>query len=608
MVSGKSYIEVIELSNPHVPAVPIEIGSIRNNPSLATNGAEINWSACASVQIAGATTCKIYIRYTSPGVGTLDVTPELEYSFTQAGTKQDKILPHPVRMSWVSTTAGSNATVDYQSPSFFFTKGGFPHAWTPVVRGVTAGDTLRFAMTDSRALPSGMRFDSLTGKISGSHPNGSGSDSFEVCLVKNDILTQACSSITLVGVAEDVILPDPAPCPGLLGSGSSSDPYLLSTPEQFDSCLRAHTTQAFALARDIDFHGYSMTPIEQFSGSLDGRGHTLSNYHYSENPAGGSIGFIRAVKNGSVIKNLILDGFSLESNCSSYAGVLAGKAQNSLISNITIRNSTIRGCYGIGGLVGLNEGFNSGKYLGGAIDQIAVSNTELMDLDTDWSAAGGAIGIASSDMRVRFSRLKVENLSTQSLGHAVGGVIGASWIALSQVTGRPDSTIWLDGATSSGTLVGSEFIGGIMGFVTGTDLVSRVGSIAALGSEYSSSGLSGRIGGLFGTIGGNPASTLQERPKLSQSYFAGHFTSPVTGLTPRSGALVGDTTYRNWGGMLYLTEVFKISSVTEPDLHSSVRRISGSASALDDAQFRAPPSFPLWSGSWTLQSGFYPGL
>jgi hypothetical protein len=313
------------------------------------------------------------------------------------------------------------------------------------------------------------------------------------------------------------------------------------------------------------------------------------------------------VKNGSVIKNLILDGFTLTSNCSYYAGVLAGRAQNSLISNITIRNSTIRGCYGIGGLVGLYEGFNSGKYLGGAIDQIAVSRTELMDLDTDWSGAGGAVGIASSDMRVRFSRIAVENLTTRGLGNAVGGVIGASWIALSQVAGRPDSAIWLDGATSSGTLVGGEFIGGIMGFVTGTDIVSNVGTLATLRSDHAVSGLSGRMGGLFGTIGGNPASTLQERPKLSQSYFAGSFTPPASGLTPRSGALVGDTTYRNWGGMLYLTEVFKISSVTEPDLYSGGRKISGSASALDDAQFRDPSSFPLWAGSWTLESGFYPG-
>ncbi len=606
MVSGRSYIEIIELSNPNAPGIPIEIGSIRNNPSLATDGAEIDWSACNSIQIAGATTCKIYIRYTSPGVGTLDVTPEFEYSFTQSGTRQDKTLPHPMRMRWVGTADGSTAVLDYQSPSLFFTKGGFPHSWTPVVRGATAGDSLRFALTDFRGLPSGMHFDPATGKVSGAHPTGDGSGSIEVCLVKNNILTQACSIITLVGIAEEVISPDPSPCTGLPGNGSSSDPYQLSSPEQFDSCLRSHSAQAFVLVRDIDFQGYAMSPIEQFSGSLDGQGHTLLNYSFFETPTTGPVGFFRTVNSGSVIKDLSLSGFSVDSDCGYYAGVLAGRVRNALISSISIQNSRIAGCYGIGGLTGLYEGFTTGKYLGGAIEQITISDIQLHDYDIDWSAAGGAIGIMSSDMRIRLSHLKVESLRTRNLGNAVGGVIGASWVALSLATDRPNSIIWLDGATSSGVIVGHEFVGGIMGVVTGLDIVSNVGTTATLGSDYSMSGLSGRIGGLFGTIGGNPTSTAQERPKLSQSYFAGSFIPAASGLTPRVGSLVGDTTYRNWGGMLYLTDVFKLSTISVPDLFSGGRRISGNTLPLSDNQFRDPANFPLWPGAWNVQRGSYP--
>jgi hypothetical protein len=229
-----------------------------------------------------------------------------------------------------------------------------------------------------------------------------------------------------------------------------------------------------------------------------------------------------------------------------------------------------------------------------------------MDLDTDWSAAGGAIGIASSDTRVRFSRIAVNNLSTRDLGNAVGGVIGASWVALSQVSDRPNSVIWLDGATSSGTIIGHDFVGGIMGFVTGKDAISNIGTRATLGSNYSVGGLSGRIGGLFGVIAGNPTSVSEERPKLSQSYFAGSFL-PAAGLTARSGVLVGDTSYRNWWGMLYFNSVFKLSSSTEPDLYSGGRRVSGRTEPLDDAQFQNPSNFSTWLGSWNLQSGQYPG-
>jgi hypothetical protein len=145
-----------------------------------------------------------------------------------------------------------------------------------------------------------------------------------------------------------------------------------------------------------------------------------------------------------------------------------------------------------------------------------------------------------------------------------------------------------------------------MGVVTGLDIVSNVGTTATLGSDYSMSGLSGRIGGLFGTIGGNPTSTAQERPKLSQSYFAGSFIPAASGLTPRVGSLVGDTTYRNWGGMLYLTDVFKLSTISVPDLFSGGRRISGNTLPLSDNQFRDPANFPLWPGAWNVQRGSYP--
>jgi hypothetical protein len=198
------------------------------------------------------------------------------------------------------------------------------------------------------------------------------------------------------------------------GSGTSEDPYMISTPDELNS-LRNYTGSGysntyFQLANDIDMDvapyntGSGWVNISddanKFYGHLDGDGHVISNLYINSSDRQIS-SFMGYIYTDASVENLILQDidYSITGSPDSFvfAGGIAGKAYNSVIRNCGITgtltvtvgnahyaagiaasmyNTTIENCYSdveisathyTGGLVGSGSGTVTNCYNRGSV-------------------------------------------------------------------------------------------------------------------------------------------------------------------------------------------------------------------------------------------------
>jgi hypothetical protein len=602
VTTGTNWTEVLTLSNPDAPGTPIVVTGIVDNPTA--DGAQVALVDCAGVPIGGTQTCRATVRYNPVGTGSLNANPSFTYEYTSEGATRTGSQSFNVQMNWIAPSASPTPALTYNLRPLLLTSGGFPHSMVPAYQYEEpyGSITLQFLPQNAALVPDGVVVDPSNGKVSGTYSGAS--TSFPVCLVMDGVVTGICSNALIQGVTEQQITADITPCTaaGVTGDGSSSNPYRISTVNQFDTCVRQSPSKSFILTASLDFSSVSMDPIPTFSGTFDGQNFELSNYAYTEGTGLPGLGLFRKLDAGAIVKNLHLKNFNIIGPGKYYAGVFAGMSENSLLHNISISNSTVQAAYGFGALVGFYTATSAGPYAGGAIDRIEVNNVVLHDNDSDWAVAGGAIGIVSPFTQIKCSRIRVTGLQTNNMGNVVGGVIGTSWVGLdASMPNRPLASLWLDGATSSGTYSSDgEFISGIIGFASGGDVMTSIGSTAQL----SSTNPSGAIGGLIGAIGFN-VGLASQRVVLGNSYFAGSMSG-----SSRVGAIIGDTTYRMWNGQVSMTGVFRHTDLLEP------HQIAGNPSSITGVPpipittglLQTPSTLVFWNHPWTLTPGLYPYL
>ena len=205
--------------------------------------------------------------------------------------------------------------------------------------------------------------------------------------IKVNIVSQTEDSITF-----DVTIPTTQ------GSGTQTDPYLLSSKEDLDLLNSDTSTDKtyYKLVNDIDFEGSSISSYSTLYGELDGNGYTIKNLNIK-----GS-GFLDQIYTEASIKNLTFSNITVQYEGKGYAGIVAGTNYGT-ISNVHITSGTVTGnnarntggitgtlgniatitdsssaadvlspSGGNGGLVGLYQG-NDGYYSGGKITNSYVS-------------------------------------------------------------------------------------------------------------------------------------------------------------------------------------------------------------------------------------------
>jgi len=335
----------------------------------------------------------------------------------------------------------------------------------------------------------------------------------------------------------------------------------------------------YYLTDDINLKGNFWTPIESFTGKLDGRGYTVKNFIISSTSLSGNFGMI--YENSGVIENLNLLDYTFNVTASTYAdnaiGVLVGTNKGT-ISNCTLESGgfkvtcTMSGtskALSIGGLVGMNEGIVT-----------ECSTLVNMDLDfvgqrggTPYYYIGGLVGYNIGKTTYSSAQLSI-TVSSYSVGYrenpwthydtynhpVIGGLIGCNYGA-KDTTGNKGqcyanyANADLSHTSSVGAYAGEiSYLGGLVGlnlengrieacYSNGTigggaisgsalgGLVAQNDSLSMIVSCYSTVDITADKGGDVGGLVGYNAANVQN------CYAIGDVISTVN---VDIGALVGE--------------------------------------------------------------------
>lgn len=262
------------------------------------------------------------------------------------------------------------------------------------------------------------------------------------------------------------------------GDGTPDNPYLISTLGDMQQ-MKIEPTASYRLVNDIDMDGYptEWKSIENFTGTLDGDGHTLKNFVISSDDY--NIGLFGTLGNGSKVKNLVIINPELTLNSNNaYAGIIAGQSVTDSISNVHIYGASITGTdnTAVGGFVGLPALYSeiSGSSFDGTINVPGAESvggiagetrtgTDVVACAvkgnlTATSSLGGIVGTTGTDSEVLDCHADV----TLEANNTVGGIVGTNGSRAAVSRNYVSGTIKANSANKWNGLS----LGGIVGYLS----------------------------------------------------------------------------------------------------------------------------------------------
>lgn len=382
--------------------------------------------------------------------------------------------------------------------------------------------------------------------------------------------------------------PGDSPEPQLPGSGTATDPYLISNASALQS-IQQNLSAHYALANDIDasgtagwndgqgFQPIGDDPNPTFSGTLNGQGHTITGL-VIDRPGEDHVGLFG--DSGGKIADLALENIDITGRAD--VGGLVGDSYGS-ISNITVSGS-VTGADDVGGLAGSSSGLveavsvevtvTGNKTVGGLVGENdgRITNTAATGTITGKEDTGGLVG--SNTGLGPHSEGVITNSSTSATvtgQESVGGLAGSSGregtirnvTASGEVTasGNGSDDIFytgglvgnnrgdIKGATASGDVVGDGKTGGLAGRNTGT--ITNATAFGPVNGTMRVGGLVGENSGLGQDAEGLIANSSASAPVTGEEYVGGLAGSSgregtVQNVTA-SGDVAGDN---NVGGLV----------------------------------------------------------
>lgn len=189
------------------------------------------------------------------------------------------------------------------------------------------------------------------------------------------------------------------------GTGTETDPYIISTSEQFqliyslDDGYKKH----YELSGSIDLGGKTLPPLfdemYKFVGSFNGNGYTIYNFKVVADDCCGLFGYVG--QNGQVSNLTITDAsFRIDSTTTDklYVGAFAGKNEGTLYNchvtdrvsdsiggpcTVTVDRNTASPNYTLYTYAGGLVGENSGTVLYCSVDSSAVTGKSALDYQTN---------------------------------------------------------------------------------------------------------------------------------------------------------------------------------------------------------------------------------
>ena len=314
----------------------------------------------------------------------------------------------------------------------------------------------------------------------------------------------------------------------------------------------------YVLANDIDLIN-EWIPIDDFRGTLDGRGHSINNLHISESSNRQYAGLFGQVNSGT-IKNIVVNigyaGLAASFSGTSmpvYAGGLVGYGSGGVV----VENCYVTGDTSAKSSVSVSAGrADANAYVGGLVGYVdggVVAKNCYVTGDT--SAYADA---ATPTMLSAFANAYVGGL----VGYVDGGVVAKNCY----VTG--DTSAYADAGWRGRS---SFHVGGLMGVGSGGVVVENCYVTGDVTGSFSDSTSSGAVGGLIGRT--------NDFVVVENCYVTGDisgFSVPVGGLIGYSYSYI----YNNYGDDVTVDNCFVTGDVTAYAFSSSVSNINTSAGGL----------------------------
>ena len=231
------------------------------------------------------------------------------------------------------------------------------------------------------------------------------------------------------------------------GSGTSDDPYLISTAEELAWISVNYSGDAnakyYLQTADIDLGAHYWVPINNSSSRY--------TYYYDGN--------------NHVIRNLYIDAELQGLSSSSYLGIF-GNIQDSYIRNLGVVGGSVKGGSSIGAIVG------RGQYL-----ETRNCFNQGVSIISSGGSSGGIIGVNAYGSVTNCYNTG----SVNGEGNSIGGIAGTnSWGTVSECYNSAD-------------VIGVDNTGGVVGSSSSTRNCYNTGSVSG----------GNRVGGVVGNIAGN---------------------------------------------------------------------------------------------------------
>lgn len=249
--------------------------------------------------------------------------------------------------------------------------------------------------------------------------------------------------------------------------------------------IRQNPNGYFKLSGNLDLSDYALgegwKPIEQFGGTLDGRGYTISNLTVHR-PSSINVGLFGTLTGTAKITNVKFEKANVSGG--QYVGVLAGVCAGN-VSHVQVLSGSVAGQTNyVGGLVGSQNG--------GTISNCIVTLNTI----TGKQDVGGIVGILTS------GTLTKSGARTNIIGsESTGGVIGSVSATL------VGSVAYIHEVCSNVQITGTTNVGGIIG-----EIEVIAGNKVDLKNSYSKGAINGsnrNSGGLVGFVSSVGVATLE---------------------------------------------------------------------------------------------------
>jgi hypothetical protein len=265
------------------------------------------------------------------------------------------------------------------------------------------------------------------------------------------------------------------------GSGTTDDPYLISTPEQLNQIglYDCHLDKNFVLTDDIDMKGLadsnlnmigsnasSYTPF-YFTGVFDGAGHKIYNLKYTcpNVPSNYSsyAGLFRYAQGPNVsFKNVTLVDPNIDCNVTGfYAGALIGVLNDGgSVTNCIVEGGNIKGNYAAGAMIGAYFGWSPGS----------ISNCHSNACVQSVYCAGGLIGEAYT-----WGTFVISECSSSGIVEGYSETGGLAGEMIDTIMTNCCSTCRVNGVS---------YVGGLSGYARSSDVNGCYASGNVTGNQY----------------------------------------------------------------------------------------------------------------------------